>query len=741
MSEEKSDLHPLVKERATQELAALLVNSEKKDLVSAIVYGIDSDGDFSMVLRCGSRQNHRYGVVVKIENGDSLTWRESRAVRAVVKFGERFTKMNDEEFKRFKDHLVSEDTSTVSLQEDSEKSVIVIKPNSVGRSFGAGRICQMKIAVDKDQDLVVAFQTDQDKYVVVINHSLKEESFADLETQAFADVVHIAEPGDKMDDHIFLHYMAKLRNKYHMLKVTAANGAMSVHIVPTQLSVAETGISFDSNVALPTATDDPVDWSPATQARVTAAQSNSGGENGGGSNGATAAQQLLQAAGLLNGASPLSAERITEEAAVAMSVAQHADIICKTYYGFDQDGDFSVIMQSSNRPGFKYIFCVKVADRNDIGWKECRAMRDVLQLGERGTKITPGDFTAWRQLLESKHKSARIIDGNQQQVILVETEASGRKTTPGRSRSLRLAMDTDKDFLVLFETDVQKYVIIVNHDEKENSFSVLQGKAMVDALLVGEPGDKMDDHMFMQYCRQLKDKYHLLKMKRQQGMLVAHIVPTALEESQAGVSFVTEIPFPAPVEKIEWSPETEHRVSMLHVGITCDVCKKAHFPGKRYKCLECNDYDLCHDCFAASRVSVPHHPSHSVRPMDPPGAGQSPPPPPAVAAASVHTGVTCDVCGKANFPGRRFNCLECHDYDLCQDCFMAGSVSLQHLSTHAIRPMDPPPVVAAAAPVLPPGLAIPVSAPPGLATGPPPGIASVPTAPPGLGAGNQNANA
>ncbi|CAI5446599.1 unnamed protein product [Caenorhabditis angaria] len=34
-----------------------------------------------------------------------------------------------------------------------------------------------------------------------------------------------------------------------------------------------------------------------------------------------------------------------------------------------------------------------------------------------------------------------------------------------------------------------------------------------------------------------------------------------------------------------------------HEGVSCDGCSQTAFKGMRYKCLRCNDYDLCHMCF------------------------------------------------------------------------------------------------------------------------------------------------
>lgn len=37
-------------------------------------------------------------------------------------------------------------------------------------------------------------------------------------------------------------------------------------------------------------------------------------------------------------------------------------------------------------------------------------------------------------------------------------------------------------------------------------------------------------------------------------------------------------------------------VQTVHMGVTCNKCKKSNFVGKRYKCLVCEDFDVCQDC-------------------------------------------------------------------------------------------------------------------------------------------------
>ena len=41
-----------------------------------------------------------------------------------------------------------------------------------------------------------------------------------------------------------------------------------------------------------------------------------------------------------------------------------------------------------------------------------------------------------------------------------------------------------------------------------------------------------------------------------------------------------------------------------------------------------------------------------------------------------HVGITCDGCEMDPIKGKRFKCLVCPDYDLCENCKMKGKRAL-----------------------------------------------------------------
>lgn len=52
-----------------------------------------------------------------------------------------------------------------------------------------------------------------------------------------------------------------------------------------------------------------------------------------------------------------------------------------------------------------------------------------------------------------------------------------------------------------------------------------------------------------------------------------------------------------------------------HEAISCDFCKKSNFKGLRYKCLVCNDYDLCGNCYEAGNINLSHNLNHPMQCM------------------------------------------------------------------------------------------------------------------------------
>jgi hypothetical protein len=60
-------------------------------------------------------------------------------------------------------------------------------------------------------------------------------------------------------------------------------------------------------------------------------------------------------------------------------------------------------------------------------------------------------------------------------------------------------------------------------------------------------------------------------------------------------------------KKSENTKNDSQQESQIHPGVTCDACEKQPIEGYRYKCVVCDDFDLCGSCEAAGL-----HPGHNM---------------------------------------------------------------------------------------------------------------------------------
>eukprot|EP00003_Mantamonas_plastica_P025215 TRINITY_DN488_c0_g1_i2.p1 TRINITY_DN488_c0_g1~~TRINITY_DN488_c0_g1_i2.p1 ORF type:complete len:468 (+),score=167.98 TRINITY_DN488_c0_g1_i2:1130-2533(+) len=126
----------------------------------------------------------------------------------------------------------------------------------------------------------------------------------------------------------------------------------------------------------------------------------------------------------------------------------------------------------------------------------------------------------------------------------------------------------------------------------------------------------------------------------------------------------------------------------IHYRVSCNGCGANPITGIRYKCNECHDYDLCETCEGNQVSTQSHSVNHSMLKMRKSQFGN--PNEQFAKAQVVHQGITCDSCGVGPIVGTRYNCKECHDFDLCESCESAGVEPLNHRNTHLMLRMNQP---------------------------------------------------
>ncbi|XP_012939826.1 zinc finger ZZ-type and EF-hand domain-containing protein 1 [Aplysia californica] len=99
---------------------------------------------------------------------------------------------------------------------------------------------------------------------------------------------------------------------------------------------------------------------------------------------------------------------------------------------------------------------------------------------------------------------------------------------------------------------------------------------------------------------------------------------------------------------------------VIDVEISCDGCGVT-LPGRRYRCLQCDDMDLCTSCFSSGVEPEEHRDDHEI----------------------VHLVYKCNHC-QAFIVGTRIHCNQCDDFDLCLGCHIKQKFPSGHTEKHDI---------------------------------------------------------
>ncbi|KAI0788221.1 hypothetical protein C8Q74DRAFT_667217 [Fomes fomentarius] len=131
----------------------------------------------------------------------------------------------------------------------------------------------------------------------------------------------------------------------------------------------------------------------------------------------------------------------------------------------------------------------------------------------------------------------------------------------------------------------------------------------------------------------------------------------------------------------------------FHAGISCGFCGKSNIQGVRYKCIQCPHYDRCSACMASPKAWISHALTHQFFPIHSSSANnledynrvkQSSS---QWATKYVHHGVKCDGCNKMDIQGVRHRCLQCNDFDFCEQCIADVKQRQAHSITHPFFPI------------------------------------------------------
>uniref|UniRef100_A0A914Q3S2 ZZ-type domain-containing protein n=1 Tax=Panagrolaimus davidi TaxID=227884 RepID=A0A914Q3S2_9BILA len=98
-------------------------------------------------------------------------------------------------------------------------------------------------------------------------------------------------------------------------------------------------------------------------------------------------------------------------------------------------------------------------------------------------------------------------------------------------------------------------------------------------------------------------------------------------------------------------------------NIFCNGCGKDPIYGNRYKCQKCYDLHLCEQCYTNNKFGKKyeneHNENHAMKlfmsQLD--------------EKSTYHHEIICNGCNTEKYPGKRYCCNICQNYNLCQRCF------------------------------------------------------------------------
>ncbi|CAF0838901.1 unnamed protein product [Adineta steineri] len=143
---------------------------------------------------------------------------------------------------------------------------------------------------------------------------------------------------------------------------------------------------------------------------------------------------------------------------------------------------------------------------------------------------------------------------------------------------------------------------------------------------------------------------------------------------------------------IEGNTSTDDNNEEFH-KVRCGACGSHPIRSDRYKCLNCEKLNLCAQCFERRKESRNHKSGHTFIHFKSPNElfGRSVTDDDVtfnklreLYKDDVHESISCDGCHSPAIKGLRFKCDTCSNYDLCEQCLKAGTITQTHESTHPL---------------------------------------------------------
>ena len=124
------------------------------------------------------------------------------------------------------------------------------------------------------------------------------------------------------------------------------------------------------------------------------------------------------------------------------------------------------------------------------------------------------------------------------------------------------------------------------------------------------------------------------------------------------------------------------RSTIQHSNIICDGCFKTPITGNRYRCMFCNNIDLCEDCHQLpSQGHDANHPFLCIRDSTLYASSITL----GNMSAMIHPNSHCQLCSASPIVGIRYQCIPCQ-INLCEKCEFLCLHDISHQRLKVVLP-------------------------------------------------------
>lgn len=106
---------------------------------------------------------------------------------------------------------------------------------------------------------------------------------------------------------------------------------------------------------------------------------------------------------------------------------------------------------------------------------------------------------------------------------------------------------------------------------------------------------------------------------------------------------------------------------VLHQYVSCNICHVEPIWGNRFQCKNCDNFDLCEACFdkEITNSENSHLLTHEFKCVEIPELAHG---------MNTHNDYRCKFCFAKPIIGPCFECLDCKNYTVCQNCYFNSQV-------------------------------------------------------------------